>query len=202
MAIENQKIMEKMDRELFSELIEPPVHLHLVNVQPPLINALDPHFYLQLNCELIWLWRKIPEKELFGALQANICKHCFVLKHSCAPRLGKVIMQHLRRMRKAEAKLNGCERKRLREQKWVTLVGHPEEVMSPVNFIADYESRIANLEEEQIRLKEELDAQAGKLYDAMAEIQLLREETKAANRGKEFSQVGQRQQRRQLGRLK
>ena len=65
MAIENQKLMEKMDRELFLELIEPPIHLHLVNVQPPLVNALDPHFYLQLNCELIWLWRKIPEKELY-----------------------------------------------------------------------------------------------------------------------------------------
>ena len=98
MAIAEKLVLEKMDRELFSELVEPPIHAHLLRVQAPLMNALDPHFHIKLNGKFVWHWGSITESKLFEALQANLRKHGYSLTTKCAQRIEKVLKQHIRGM--------------------------------------------------------------------------------------------------------
>ena len=97
-AVGEKLVIEKMDRELFSELVEPLIHPHLLHVQTPLMNALDPHFHIQLNGKLVWHWRSITESKLFEALQASLRKHGYSLTTNCAQRIEKVMKQHIRGM--------------------------------------------------------------------------------------------------------
>ena len=64
-TIGNQKDIEKVDQEL----VESSFHPHLLNVQTPSVDGVDQHFYVQLNCELVWHWRKIQERKLLESLQ-------------------------------------------------------------------------------------------------------------------------------------
>ena len=53
------------------------------------MNALDPHFHIQLNEKLVWHWRSITKSKLFEALQANLRKHGYSLTTNCAQRIEK-----------------------------------------------------------------------------------------------------------------
>ena len=75
MAVALKLVIEKMDREPFSELVEIPIHPHLLHVQTPLVNALDPHFHIQLNGKLVWYWGSITESKLFEARSKPTCEN-------------------------------------------------------------------------------------------------------------------------------
>jgi len=61
--------MQKVDRELFLELIESPINPAFLHISTPLKDC-DPMFYLQINREALWQWRAIKKP---GRLKADAC---------------------------------------------------------------------------------------------------------------------------------
>ena len=62
------------DRELFSELIELPIHLNLIQVVPPFLEESNPVFIIQMSSEAAWKWRVfywLPRR-VFNSLQGSI----------------------------------------------------------------------------------------------------------------------------------
>ena len=62
------------DRELFPELIEPPIHPHLLQVVPPFLEESNPVYIIQMSGEAAWKWRVfywLPGR-VFDPLQASI----------------------------------------------------------------------------------------------------------------------------------
>ena len=53
----NEQSEDKCDRELFSELLEPPVHPLLIHIVPAFIEENNPVFVLQMNSEAAWRLR-------------------------------------------------------------------------------------------------------------------------------------------------
>ena len=51
--------MQHIDRELSSELVESPINPAFLNISAPLMGSNNPLFYLQLNGEGLWQWRKL-----------------------------------------------------------------------------------------------------------------------------------------------
>ena len=66
------------DRELFSELIEPPIHPHLVQVVPLFLEESNPVYIIQMSGEAAWKWRVfywLPRR-VFDSLQTKAYKAC------------------------------------------------------------------------------------------------------------------------------
>ena len=55
----NEQSEDTCDRELFSELLEPPIHPLLSHIVPPFIGENNPVFLLQMNGEAAWRLREI-----------------------------------------------------------------------------------------------------------------------------------------------
>ena len=53
----NEQSEDKCDQELFSELLEPPIHPLLIYIVPPFIEENNPGFILQMNGEAAWRLR-------------------------------------------------------------------------------------------------------------------------------------------------
>ena len=63
--------MQRVDRELFLELIESPINPAFLHMSTPL-KRYDPMFYLQINDEALWQWRVVKNpKQMFEVLQDN-----------------------------------------------------------------------------------------------------------------------------------
>ena len=45
------------DQELFSELIEAPIHSHLIQVVPPFLEQSNPVYIIRMTSEAAWKWR-------------------------------------------------------------------------------------------------------------------------------------------------
>ena len=45
-------------REFFSELVEPPIHPHLIQVVPPFLEESNPVYMIQMSCEVAWKCRE------------------------------------------------------------------------------------------------------------------------------------------------
>ena len=54
----SQQEMQRVDRELFLELIESPVNPAFLHMST-LLKGYDPMFYLQINGEALWQWRVV-----------------------------------------------------------------------------------------------------------------------------------------------
>ena len=50
----NEQSEDKCDRELFSEVLEPPIYLLLIHIVSPFIEENNPVFILQMNGEAAW----------------------------------------------------------------------------------------------------------------------------------------------------
>ena len=55
----NEQSKDKCDRELFSELLERPIHPLLIHIVPPFIEENNPVFTLQMKGEAAWRLREI-----------------------------------------------------------------------------------------------------------------------------------------------
>ena len=67
------KEKQRVDRELFSELIESPVNPTFLKMTRPFTVSLNPLFYLWINSEALWEWRPLKNPdEVFDALQCNL----------------------------------------------------------------------------------------------------------------------------------
>ena len=76
--------LQRIDRELSSELIESPINPAFLHMSTPLKSEYNPLFYLQINGEALWQWRKSnsdPSK-VFDVLQGNLPKIGYKLQPS------------------------------------------------------------------------------------------------------------------------
>ena len=64
--------MQRIGRELSSELVESSINPAFLHMSVPLLNGCNPLFYLQLNGEAIWEWKSLCSlSQLFETLQDN-----------------------------------------------------------------------------------------------------------------------------------
>ena len=120
----NEENRSALDRELFSELIESPIHPLLINMVRPYVESNDPKFHLQINGEALWHWRKVRghPRAAFDVLQASISRIGYKLEESARDRVGHAIARSIRNFwRKINEISNSKKRKTVKASKWVTI---------------------------------------------------------------------------------
>ena len=87
------------DRELFSELVETPIHPLLINVVPPFVNEIDSMFHFQLNGEALWRLREVcgQPSTVFKFLQSSILPLGYRLTESAGEGVGSALAESIRR---------------------------------------------------------------------------------------------------------
>lgn len=184
---ENEKVP---DRELSLELLEPPIHPLLIHMIPPFVEENNAMFHLQLNGEVVWRWREVcaQPRTLFDLLQASILPLGYKLVESARERVGHAIAESVRRFRrKMDSITNGKKRKSVRADTWIKLSINPEKIdRSPSDVLAQ-------LTEENRKLRRSVEERAAELYDEMRQT--------LAHSGKAFTDVGKKQQHRHLKQL-
>ena len=135
------------DRELFSELTESPVHPFLVHMVAP-FNGFDPNYYLQVKGETLWAWRKLyGRQEFFNAFQNVLIKIGYRLESSAAFRVGSQLSICANTLKKKMVGKNKPQRKKILSE-WATLIIYPYEIcLSPI----DVYSLMKEREEELLR---------------------------------------------------
>jgi len=82
---------QRVDRELFSELIESPINPAFLHVNSPLKTDYQM-FSLQINREALCQWRSIKRPDqMFQALQDNLFQIGFRLSSCCEKRVGLTV---------------------------------------------------------------------------------------------------------------
>ena len=183
----NEENRSVLDRELFSELIESPIHPLLINMVHPYVDSCDPNFCLQINREALWHWREVhgQPRAAFNVLQASISHIGYKLEESARNRVGHVMATNIQNFwRKINGISNGKKRKRFRASKWVTISFMPNEI------IMSHSDVVAQLTEENGNLRDTVEERAAELYWSM--------KNSLVHRGKDFVEVGKKQQQRHL----
>ena len=73
----------EMDRELFSELKEPPIQPALLHTEPLKIRGLGPNFHLHISCQLLWSWNNTRQTSLF----LSPFRQIYFPKHMCCAKV-------------------------------------------------------------------------------------------------------------------
>ena len=154
--------MQRVDRELSSELEESPINPAFLHMSVPLLNGYNPLFYLQLNGEALWEWRKLrsPSK-LFDALQYNLSRIAgYRLSSSSRGRVGIAVYNRVVYVAKKvrDTKITSHRRQALRSQYWCSIALHPNEIThGPGEVIKELKRNEELLIKENQRLKNELE---------------------------------------------
>ena len=95
----NEQSEDKCDRELFSELLERPIHPLLIHIVPPFSEENNPVFILQMNGEAALRLREVywPPQKVFELLQTSIMPLGYKLTESSCNRVGRTIGENIRR---------------------------------------------------------------------------------------------------------
>ena len=88
--------MQRIDRELSSELVESPINPAFINISAPCMGKKNPSFSLQLNGEGLWQWRKLhSHNQVFDSLQASLVKVGYELLSSARSRVGMAVYRRV-----------------------------------------------------------------------------------------------------------
>ena len=139
-AMMNDQRQNNCDRELFSELIEPPQPPHLIQVVPPFLEESNPVYMIQMGGEAAWKCREfywLPRR-VFDSLQASILPLSYKLNESSCDRVGRAVGENIRRFkRKMDSITSGKQRKKVRAETWVKITINPEEIaLTPSDVLA------------------------------------------------------------------
>ena len=124
--------MQRVDRELFLELEEPPVNPSFLHILTPSINGCNQCFCLEINRELLWKWRllKLNPVLLFNALQENLSPLGYILSSGSMARIGQLLKNKVYFItKKVDNTRNGDLRRSLRAKYWATLAIHRDEIL-------------------------------------------------------------------------
>ena len=96
-SIKGKLSEQRVHRELSLELGESSVHPEFISFQSPLKSDIDPHFHLELNWELLWLWRRYGgcTRIVFEALQENLKILGYGLHPDTFKRIGLRLRNHV-----------------------------------------------------------------------------------------------------------
>ena len=126
-------IQEKqhVDWELSLEVIESPVNAAFLNMIQPLIGGFNPLFYLRINGEALWEWRKLKEKsQVFDAIQFNLQKVGHMLSSCCRARVGNAVFNRVEYITKKVSRIsNGHVRCSIKVTYWACIALHSDEIL-------------------------------------------------------------------------
>ena len=151
---------QRVDRELLSELIESPVNPAFLNMIQPLIGGFDPLFYLQINGEALWEWRRLKQQsQVFDALQFNLQKIGYMLSSCCRVRVGKAVFNRVEYITKKVSRIsNGDVRRSIKVKYWACVAVHPDEILqAPDEIIEKLKQKEEELITENQRLRNEIE---------------------------------------------
>ena len=121
-------------------------------------------------------------------LQRSILPLGYELKELSRERVGNATAVNIKRFwQKIQATTNGKKRKRLKAETWVKLAIKPEEIQRTPNDV------LAQLTQQNSQLSATVEERAADLYDEMRR--------RLAHTGKEFQDVGKKQQNRHLAQI-
>ena len=173
------------DRELFSELFENLISPLLIHVVAPLVNKDSPMFCFQINGDATWKWREVygRTRTVFDLLQQSILSLSYKLTESSSEHVGKVVSQTIWRFRQnVQAITDGKRRKRKKAETWIKVAVKPDEILwTPDDIMGELNRCCANVEK------------VAELHDEMRR--------ELAHSGKEFHEVGNKQQSRHLSQI-
>ena len=139
-AMMNDQRQNDRDRELFSELIEPPIPPHLIQVVPPFLEESNPVYMIQMSGEAAWKCREFywMPRRVFDSLQASILPLGYKLNESSCDRVGRTVGENIRRFkRKMDSITSGKQRQKVRAETWVKITINPEEIaLTPSDVLA------------------------------------------------------------------
>ena len=149
--------LQRVDRELFSELIETPINPAFFHVSTPLVDDYNPMFYLQICGEGLWQLRGYISRNtdvLFAILQDNLSKIGYQLTQSSSFRVGNIVKNRAQYIvNKTRSTSNGSVRKAMRSAFWCKVALHPDEILHGPNEIM---SALKRREEELMRENDKL----------------------------------------------
>ena len=188
--MKNEDIENVNDRELFSELFNNLIHLLLIHMVPHFVDKKDPMCHLQINGEAIWKWREIygHPSTAFDLLQRIILPLGYKLMEPSRERVGNVLAVRIRHFwQKIHGTTNGKRRKRLKAETWIKLAIKPEEIQHTPNDV------VVQLMQQNSQLGATVEERAADLYDEMRH--------RLGHTGKEFQDVGKKQQHKHLAQI-
>ena len=151
--------MQKVDRELFLELIESPINPAFLHISTPLKHY-DPMFHLQINGEALWQWRSVKKPEqMFQVLQDNLLQLGYRLSSSSRSRVGILVYGKVNYLAKKVRNVsNNTSRHALRSKYWCTIALHPDDIdQGPKEIIAGLKETEQELVRENQKLAKELE---------------------------------------------
>ena len=151
---------QRVDRELLSELIESLVDPAFLNMIQPLIGGFDPLFYLRINGEALWEWRRLKQQsQVFDALQFNLQKIGYMLSSCCRVRVGKAVFNRVEYITKKVSRIsNGDVRRSIKVKYWACVALHPDEILqAPDEIIEKLKQKEEELITENQRLRNEIE---------------------------------------------
>ena len=121
--------MQKVDRELFLELIESPINPAFLHISTPLKHC-DPMFYLQINGEALWQCRAIKKPEqMFQVLQDSLLQLGYRLSSLCKSRVGILVYGKVNYLtKKVRNATNNTSRHALRSHYWCSIALNSDDI--------------------------------------------------------------------------
>ena len=152
--------MQRIDRELSSELVESPINPAFINISAPFMGKKNPSFSLQLNGEGLWQWRKLhSHNQVFDSLQASLVKVGYELSSSARSRVGMAVYRRVDYIvKKARSVKNNTTRRAERSQYWCQVALHPDEITQmPGDIIHQLKKENEELISENQELRNEME---------------------------------------------
>ena len=197
--MDNTAVAKDLDQELFSELTEPLVQPLLVHIVAPFVNGDDKNFSVQMNGKLLWEWRKLDGnlKKLFAVLQANLHVIGYTLEESAFDRVANLLNINTKRfLNKLKEQQNGKRRERKKGETWIKMALHPDEIaQTPYDIVKEMSLKENELRQKNAKLQCTLEEQAQQMYETLVEASADR------HRGRNFRDVGDKQQQRHLSQI-
>ena len=121
--------MQRIDRELFLELIESPINPAFLHMST-LLKGYHPMFFLQINGEALWQWHVVKkQKQMFEVLQDNLFQLGYRLSSLCKDRMGVLIYARVNYLtKKVQSLTSNLSRRALRSNFWCSIALHPDEI--------------------------------------------------------------------------
>lgn len=147
--------MSRIDRELFSELIESLINPAFLHMSTPL-KGYDPVFHLQIIGEALWKWHVIKNPdEMFQNSSFNLYQIVYQLSSSCRKRVGLNVYSRMHyvvsKVRNANGKKYGDA---VRAKYWCTSMLHTDDLcQAPADVIADLVESCAKCLDSQWEVK-------------------------------------------------
>ena len=152
---------QRIDQELTSELVESPINPAFIHMSAPLKSEYDPLFYLQINREALWQWRKLISDHIkvFEVLQDNLALVGYKLLPSSALCVGTAITSRIAYLaKKSRSTTNGNRRQSMRSGYWCSVAIHPHEIaQGPAEVISELKRKEEELVRENLKLSQELE---------------------------------------------